>query len=318
MKTGKDLEKNGSSSERKLFIGMLGKQMTEDEVKNLFKTFGKIEECTILKDHNGVSKGCAFVKYLKRQEAFLAIKSLHGSQTMMGASSSLVVKFADNDKERQIRKIQQLTSAVDIGQNNYGVFNPLITGFYPGAYQFIQQQAMLAASMTGQTGTNGYTSNLSQLNQSNYNMQSIGNYPSVNTRNPSASDIYSTYPYNMYASFGQNMFQTQILKTNPLLNKMNLAYKCNFVCGPEGSNLFIYHLPQEFGDNELANMFMIYGSVISAKVYIDRATNQSKCFGFISFDNPLSAQKAINAMNGYQIGMKRLKVQLKRQKENVY
>lgn len=37
--------------------------------------------------------------------------------------------------------------------------------------------------------------------------------------------------------------------------------------------------------------------------------------GFVSFDNPASAQTAIQAMNGFQIGMKRLKVQLKRPKD---
>jgi len=38
--------------------------------------------------------------------------------------------------------------------------------------------------------------------------------------------------------------------------------------------------------------------------------------GFVSFESPSSAQSAIQSMNGFQIGSRRLKVQLKRAKND--
>jgi len=82
--------------------------------------------------------------------------------------------------------------------------------------------------------------------------------------------------------------------------------------GPPGANLFIYHLPHDLTDADLATLFDCHGNVISAKVYVDKYTGESKGFGFVSYDNTPSANAAIEQMNGFQIGNKRLKVQHKR------
>jgi hypothetical protein len=86
--------------------------------------------------------------------------------------------------------------------------------------------------------------------------------------------------------------------------------------GPENANLFICHLPQETNDQSLMNLFSQFGNVLSAKVFVDKKTNQSKCFGFVSYDNPSSAQQAISSMDGFSVGSKRLKVELKKPRRN--
>uniref|UniRef100_U3IJT2 CUGBP Elav-like family member 4 n=1 Tax=Anas platyrhynchos platyrhynchos TaxID=8840 RepID=U3IJT2_ANAPP len=352
-----------SRGDRKLFVGMLNKQQSEDDVRRLFEAFGNIEECTILRGPDGNSKGCAFVKYSSHAEAQAAINALHGSQTMPGASSSLVVKFADTDKERTMRRMQQMAGQM-------GMFNPMAIQFGAyGAYaQAMQQQAAIMASVAqggylnpmaafaaaqmqqmaalnmnglaaapmtptsgGSTppgitapavpsipspiGVNGFTGLPPQANGQPAAEAVFANgihpYPA---QSPTAADpLQQAYAgVQQYAGPAYPAAYGQISQAFPQPPPMIPQQQRE---GPEGCNLFIYHLPQEFGDAELMQMFLPFGNVISSKVFVDRATNQSKCFGFVSFDNPASAQAAIQAMNGFQIGMKRLKVQLKRPKD---
>ncbi|XP_058854389.1 CUGBP Elav-like family member 4 isoform X5 [Acipenser ruthenus] len=338
----KPADSEGRGEDRKLFVGMLGKQQSEEDVRRLFEAFGQIEECTILRGPDGASKGCSFVKFSCHAEAQTAINNLHGGQTMPGASSSLVVKFADSDKERTLRRMHQMAGQL-------GIFSPMTIQFGAyGAYtqtQLMQQQAALMAAAQG-----SYLSPMAAIAAAQMQQMAAFNVnglvgtpmtPSSGTSTPPG--ISATAVPSIATAIGVNGFSALPPQSNgqpasePIytngIHPYPAAYPAAYAPisqafpqqpaiipqqqreGPEGCNLFIYHLPQEFGDAELMQMFMPFGNVISAKVFVDRATNQSKCFGFVSFDNPSSAQAAIQAMNGFQIGMKRLKVQLKRPKD---
>lgn len=93
-----------NAEERKLFVGMLSKKMNEADVRDMFKPYGTIEECTVLREGAGVSKGCAFVLFTTKSSAYSAMRALHNSQTMEGCRAPLVVKLADTQKEKEAKK----------------------------------------------------------------------------------------------------------------------------------------------------------------------------------------------------------------------
>ncbi|XP_077957472.1 CUGBP Elav-like family member 2 isoform X21 [Gasterosteus aculeatus] len=350
-----DSEKSNAVEDRKLFIGMVSKKCNENDIRVMFSAFGQIEECRILRGPDGLSRGvchsdsrpstrCAFVTFSTRAMAQNAIKAMHQSQTMEGCSSPIVVKFADTQKDKEQRRLQQqlaqqmqqLNSATTWGSlTGLGGLTPQYLALLQqatsssnlGAFSGIQQMAASsnAGAMNSLTslgtlqGLAGATVGLNNINalavaQMLSGMAALnGGLGGAGLTNGTAGTMDAlTQAYSGIQQYAAAALPT--LYSQSLLQQQGAAGSQKE--GPEGANLFIYHLPQEFGDQDILQMFMPFGNVVSAKVFIDKQTNLSKCFGFVSYDNPVSAQAAIQAMNGFQIGMKRLKVQLKRSKND--
>ncbi len=82
------------------------------------------------------------------------------------------------------------------------------------------------------------------------------------------------------------------------------------------TKLFVGGLPYAVNDQELNDLFSEYGNVVSAVVITDRSTGQSKGFGFVELEDDAQAQKAIEEMNGKDVGGRSIAVSVARPRED--
>uniref|UniRef100_UPI00358E57D0 RNA-binding motif, single-stranded-interacting protein 3-like isoform X2 n=1 Tax=Myxine glutinosa TaxID=7769 RepID=UPI00358E57D0 len=59
------------------------------------------------------------------------------------------------------------------------------------------------------------------------------------------------------------------------------------------TNLYIRGLDPSTTDHDLVNLCQQYGKIVSTKAILEKSTNQCKGYGFVDFDSPSAAQKAV-------------------------
>ena len=78
----KPADTDQKNEDRKLFVGMISKKMNDEQVRDLFVTFGAIEECRVLRTQDGQSRGCAFVTFENKADAQAAVRNMHQARTL--------------------------------------------------------------------------------------------------------------------------------------------------------------------------------------------------------------------------------------------
>jgi len=324
----------------KLFVGQLPRDADELFVREIFAPYGDIANIYVIKKklHDTAKNGCAFVKFREHEMAQRAIESLDGELQLDGVDKPIRVKFANRNPQQQWqpRGGRMDHPGMHTGMHpSHDMYNQVVGGGYymghpPGSMSPVYP---VAAEEYSQTGVSDGTPPAAVMTPGVHPPPLMGMPPGVYHsqhhghespvppyHQPPAHHMPHPYHqgYNMYGQFaqgqrpppygpgrGQRGAEGRARGPSPPVPPRPRE-------GPAGANLFIYHLPIDLTDADLATAFNPFGNVISAKVYVDRYTGESKGFGFVSYDSIMSAELAIEQMNGFQIGNKRLKVQHKR------
>lgn len=356
-KRKQDVRSHSTAQDRKkLFVGMAPKSAYEEDYRSVFTPFGSITDIYVIRDRNGFSKGCAFVKYELVKDARNAIEALHDKYIMPGGFRTLVVSVADE------RRSPQASTGHEMGG---------------GSGECVRAPAQSLFLMDGDGGGHGDgTARMRERMAPDSHVSCVGG-PQAAARALSAATAsipvlpdmqqlfcggnppqgtYVFYPHvppsssttasrSQYLKHAEDMdaggsFSPQIF-TVGLSGRVECHNQCNAqsttatnvslaagvvaaqskhvqdyenelredehgaggggglaardlgvigpdeksrrwakqAVGPTGANLFVYYLPGSLSDADLATAFAPFGELLSAKVYYDRDTGESKGFG---------------------------------------
>ncbi|XP_070623639.1 RNA-binding motif, single-stranded-interacting protein 1 isoform X8 [Bos indicus] len=111
---------------------------------------------------------------------------------------------------------------------------------------------------------------------------------------------YATYYYPQYLQAKQSLVPAHpMAPPSPSTTSSNNNSSSSSNSGWDQlskTNLYIRGLPPNTTDQDLVKLCQPYGKIVSTKAILDKTTNKCKGYGFVDFDSPAAAQKAVSAL----------------------
>lgn len=277
-----------------IFIKNLDKSIDNKAIYDTFSMFGNILSCKVANDEDSNSKGYGFVHFETEESAQSAIEKvngmlLEGKKVYVGKFQPRAARMRElGETARRFTNVfvKNFADELDMAQ-----FETLFSKF---------GKITSAAIMTDADGKSkgfGFVA-YEKAEDAEKAVQEMNDYVLPNTDR------------KLYVGRAQKKSE----RTAELRRRYE-QQKVERMQRYQGVNLYVKNIDDTIDDQKLRDNFETYGKITSAKVMCDE-TGRSKGFGFVCFEKPDEATKAVTEMNGKMMGGKPLYVALAQRKED--
>ena len=261
-----------------IFIKGIPKTTTPREVYEYFMQFGDIFSCKVPEDEQGKHKGYGYITYYSNEDAEKALKETKGKKIF--DSLNVEIEHFQKKNERMINNNNE--------NNNHKIFiNNL-----PEKYTIAELNS-LCKEYGNVLNANIFSDRIGQK-------FGIVEFTNENEAKDAMSKLNEKIieKDDKKNKLSVQIYQTQFEHKQFLLNQSMKMKETKAKC-----NLYIKNIPLTAKEEDLEKVFSKYGEITSIRIQKDKIENKdkielvSKGFGFISFDKPEEAKKALEEMD---------------------
>lgn len=277
-----------------IFIKNLDKHIDTKSIYDTFSMFGNILSCKVAGDQEGGSKGYGFIHFETEESALKAIEKVNGM--LLDGKKVFVGKF--QPRAARMR---------ELGESTHNFTNVYVKNF---------GEALDKESLEKLFAKHGSVLSATVMTDAEGKSKGFG---FVSFENPEDAEK-AVEELNDYEIPGTEHKLTvcRAQKKSERQAELKRKYeqqKVERMQRYQGVNLYVKNLDDNVDDGMLRQNFESYGKITSAKVMCDE-NNRSKGFGFVCFEKPDDATKAVVDMNNKMLGNKPLYVALAQRKED--
>lgn len=295
-----------------LFVSRLPIDWETSDLERVFKPFGHIVECRVLKFTDGVSRRCGFVRFDKDDEAQTALRRMRDFRPSADAQP-FQVNLSVNHSPDVRRRFFDSHDYHEV-HASYGSYN---RDYFPEPYQryggFADHHYDDYAY--GPPMRSPYQPHYPRPYRNEYDRSHYGG-----PREQKWRSYDEPKPYNSVAASPTSAPQStpkQVEAPEPAAAvpapapAVESAAKGDESAPPaavaEKTRIFVKNLPEFYDESNLKSLFSSYGEVAEVTVQRDRNGKSMQC-AFIVFKDASGAKKAVDALNGVFLCSARLQI----------